>query len=656
MTVLHDDRIKKRFGDNRRFIRCDQFQAAQASFLNRLSKAVGAGIENPEDLTPLRPFLSSKEIFIVLDNAESILNTPGADGAKIYMVVEELSRFSNIGLCITSRVTTIPSDCKRLDVPTLSMDASRRAFYRIYDNSEQPNVIDNILKQLDFHPLSVTLLATVAHRNNWNQSRLAREWGRRQTRVLKAEHNNSLAATIELSLSSPMFKELGPTARELLGVIAFYPQGIDEGNLDWLFPTTPDVRDIIDRFCTLSLTSQSNGFITMLAPIRDHLGPRDPTTSPLLCTTKDCYSSRLRLLGDLEPDQPGFGESGWIRSEDVNIEHLLNVFTSLNTVSDDIWDTCADFIRHLFWHKPRLTVLGPKLGGLPDDHRSKPQCLLQLSSLFDSLGNAAEEKRLLTQILELERGLGNDDRVAHALRQLIYANRMLGLYEEGIQRSREALEIYERLGDAEGQAKSWRYLGWVLLDNRQLDAAEDAASHALKLSLDQGREYWVCNSHRLLNEIYQSKGDRRKAIHHSEAALEIASPFDWHYQLFWIHYSLASLFYSGNEFDDSQSHIERAKAHTDNDTYNLGRAMILQAQVRYQRGRLEEAKAEVLCALETFEKHGATREQGQCRDLLREIELTPDPRGECFGRDTAFYAYYPSSLACGTPSGRTSPS
>ena len=502
LTVLHDDRIKKRFGENRRFIRCDQFQAAQANFLNRLSKVLGAGIENPEDLTPLRPFLSSKEMFIVLDNAESILDTPGADGGKIYAVVEELSRFSNVGLCITSRVTTIPSDCKRLDVPTLSMDASRRAFYRIYDNSEQPSVINNILKQLDFHPLSVTLLATVAHRNNWDQSRLAMEWERRQTGVLKTEHNNSLAATIELSLASPMFIELGPTARELLGVIAFFPQGIDEGNLDWLFPTIPDIRDVIDRFCILCLTSRSSNFITMLAPLRDHLGPRDPRTSPLLCTTKDRYSTRLQLSGDLEPDQPEFGESRWIRSENVNIEHLLNVFTSFDTVSDDTWDTCANFIAHLQWHKPRFTVLGPKIEGLSDDHRSKPRCLFELSQLFQSLGNFVEEKRTLSYILELGRGQGNDDLVARALRRMAGANRMLGLHKEGIQQSREALGISERLGDVEGQGKCWNFLGWSLLDDNQLDAAEEAASHALKLSLDQGRAYWVCDSHRLLSLIH----------------------------------------------------------------------------------------------------------------------------------------------------------
>jgi tetratricopeptide (TPR) repeat protein len=509
---------------------------------------------------------------------------------KSTAVVEELSQIGNICLCITSRITTIPSDCKRLDVPTLSMDAARGAFYRIYDNDQRSNIIDNLLEQLDFHPLSVTLLATVAHQNNWDTSRLAREWEQHQTSVLRTEHSNSLAATIELSLASPMFRELGPTARELLGVIAFFPQGIDEGNFDWLFPTIPDRRNIVDRFCILSLTSRSNGFITMLAPIRDHFSPRDPTTSPLLCATKDHYFARLRLLGDLEPDQPGFGESRWIISEDANVEHLLNAFTSFDADLDNIWAACADFIAHLNWHKPRSTVLRPKIEGLPDDHRSKPQCLFRLSELFYSLGNYAEVKRLLTHTLELERGQGNDDRIAHALRDLAGANQGLGLYEEGIQQSNEALAICERLGDAEGQAKCWNFLGWLLLDDNQFDAAEEATSHALKLFLDQGREYWVCDSHRLLGEIYRFKHQTGKSIHHSEAAIGIASSFDWHDQLFWIHHCLAWLFCGENEFDNSQSHIEQAKAHTGNNAYFLGRAMKLQAQVWYRRGRLEEAK------------------------------------------------------------------
>jgi len=161
-------------------------------------------------------------------------------------------------------------------------------------------LVNNILGKLCFHALSLTLLATVAHHNKWDINRLVSEWEERRTEVLKVEDSKSLAAAIELSLS--IFQDLGPDARELLGVVAFFPRGVDEKNIDRLFPTIASRKNIFNKFCVLSLTYRNDSFITMLAPIRGYLSPKDPTSALLLR-----YFSRLSI--DVEPGRPGFEEA-----------------------------------------------------------------------------------------------------------------------------------------------------------------------------------------------------------------------------------------------------------------------------------------------------------------------------------------------------------
>ena len=625
LTVLHDDRIKKRFGDSRRFIRCDRFPASLPHFLSRLSEAIGAGIENPKDLASLQQFLSSREMILVLDNAESILDPQGTNGWEIYTTVQELSRFSNICLIITSRITTVPPHFERPVISTLSMESACDIFYSIHRSGGRSEVISDLVRKLDFHALSITLLATTASHNTWDYNRLAKEWDVQRSHVLQTDYNESLAATIELSLASPTFRNLGPHARDLLGVVAFFPQGIDENNLDWLFPTIPNRKIIFDKFHLLSLTSQSNNFITLLAPIRDHLRPEDPNSSPLLSATKDRYFSRLSA--DLAPEKPGFKEARWITTEDVNVEHLLDVSTSLGMDSDIIWSACIDFMRHLYWHKPRYTVLGPKFEGLADDHPSKLPCLIKLSQLSHSVGNYVDQKRLLAHGLKLARERKDDSQIAYTLLLLSRANRGLGLHKEGeqrtkegIQQTKEALGIYERLGDTTRQADCWDDLARLFLSDGQLDAAEKAGLHAIDLLPEKGQELLVCQSHRGLGRIYEAKRDRTKAIHHFEKALGIASAFEWRHELFAVHYDLANFFKEEDGFNDAHSHIDQAKSYAADDAHTLGWAMEAKARIWYQQDRLENAVPEALGALEIYEKLGASKDLVDCEDLLREFE------------------------------------
>ena len=313
-------------------------------------------MKNVTSLAPLRSFITAQRMILVLDNAETILDQHVRDAHAIYLVIEELSQFPNFCLIITSRLSTTPPDCKRIDVPTLPKDAAQGIFYRIYPEGERSSLVDNLLERLDFHPLSITILATVASQKSWDYRRISEEWKKQKVKVLKTGHG-SLAATIEVSLDSPTFRELDPQAREVLGVVAFFPQGIDEQKLDWLFPDISDRENIIDTFCMLSLVSRYKGFVTMLAPLREYLHPNDLGSPSLLWEVKGRYFSRLHLMDEeLQPGLPGFEETKWVLGENSNVEHLLEAFVTLDEGSEDVWEAYADFLLHLSWHKPIQVV------------------------------------------------------------------------------------------------------------------------------------------------------------------------------------------------------------------------------------------------------------------------------------------------------------
>jgi tetratricopeptide (TPR) repeat protein len=508
------------------------------------------------------------------------------------------------------------------------MEAACDIFYDIYGDHERSNIIGDLLGRLDFHALSITLLATTASHNAWDYDRLATEWETQRAQVLQTDHNKSLAATIELSLASPTFRSLGSNARDLLAVVAFFPQGTNEKNLDWLFPTISDGKNTFDKFCALSLTYRNHGYVTMLAPIRDYLGPQDPRSSPLLCAARDHYKARLSVY--INPGTPEFEGTKWIVLEDVNVEHLLDVFTSIDPEEGDIWNACFDFMAYLYWHKPRQTILRAKIEALPDDHRLKPSCLRHLSLLFEKLGNFTEQKRLLTPTLELVRRRGEDKQVAFTLRQLSDVNRNLGLHKEGIPQAKEALEIFRRIGDTAWQLHCSNDLARLLFNDKQFEAAEDIASRTIGLATEKGQEISICRLHQVLGGIYSARGERKKAIHHFETAIGIASRFNWHDELVWYHLELAKMFRDGGDFNEANTHIKQAKSHAANEAYKLGRATQIQADIWYRQLRLGEAKSEALQALEIYEKLGAAINAGNCRELLQKVEQAMEKQSTSF--------------------------
>ena len=248
---------------------------------------------------------------------------------------------------------------------------------------------------------------------------------------------------------------------------------------------------------------------------------------------------------------------------------------------------------------------------------SNPRCLFHLSRLFQVVGNRVEQRRLLAHALKLRRERGDDHSVATSLQALSDVNQMLGLREEGIRQGREALEIWERLGDTAEQATE---LAQLFYGDGQLDAAEDAVSRTINLIPEKGEEFLLCRSHRLLGDINGSKSDGEKAVHHYKEATQIASAGGWHGQLFWIYYSLAELSRDEEKFDDAHAHVNQAKLHAVDVGYLLGRAAEMDAQIWYRQRMFEDARSEALHAIEFYEKLGSAKDMADCRAVLREVE------------------------------------
>ena len=346
-------------------------------------------------------------------------------------------------------------------------------------------------------------------------------------------------------------------------------------------------------------------------------GPTSWTSSVsflLLCMAKERYFTRMSA--EINRNGLEYGESRWITSEDVNVEHLLDIFTEVNANSDSVRDASVDFMTHLVWHKRRPTVLRLKVEGLPDGRHSKPRDSLDISRFLPSVRNHVKRKRLLNT-LDHCGAWGNDRGVALLLWQLSEANRLLGLPEEGGRLAEEAREISEQLGDAVSPTRSLHSLVVQLYSDEKLGAAEEAPPCTTGLLPEEGDRYLVCKSHRLLSHIYYPRGETEWAIYHLGVSLRIASSFNWHDQLFLTHYEFAQLFLVEGRFDEGQAHIECAKSYAVSYTYNMGRAMALQAWSWYKQHRLEEARSEALDACDASEKLWFAR---GCRELLRRIE------------------------------------
>ncbi|KAG6875849.1 hypothetical protein C0992_002099, partial [Termitomyces sp. T32_za158] len=414
-AVLNDERIAYRFQGRRFFTRFDDMDSSQVNlgtFLDQIVKALGLAT-SVNVHNQVSNALSTSDTLLVLDNAETFLEPLIQDAGRIADVIDELGARLNVAILITTRTIVLPPNIAwvRLQVPVLEESAACEAF-RAYYPAIDTSILIKLLAAVDFHPLSINLLAQAAVQNEWSPQALIFEWNRQRAALLEAGNGKiqSLTVTIETSLNSPSIVRLGKIVPYLLQIIAFLPQGINKTRLTAIFPGVLNIETCADALCKQSLAYLNGDFITLLAPIRLYIMSclnGNISTNPFFGQVRSLYAAYVR-------------DAEIVGQENVNIESILIHWLKAPRATARVLFSIKEFLLTLSLSSGQSVSLHQAVSTLDISKlyssvsginfnirvsifqryrvsRARLQCLLAISHLMRFLGQIEEAEGVLTE-------------------------------------------------------------------------------------------------------------------------------------------------------------------------------------------------------------------------------------------------------------------
>lgn len=359
-AIIHDSVIAERFQGRRYFVSFDELDAFRISprvVRERICRAAGLDVRLGEQWEEVIDFMTGADTILVIDHADAL--TAARNANSVARIIDDLASSSSVVLLLTTRSKhTAPYFVTQVvSVSTLERKDARKTFQSVCPQHIPTEIIDELLDGVDNHPLSVNIIARKAAQHEWSGAELLSAWKTNQAALLENGEgkSRSLRATVELSLNAPSVIALGDDARKLLGIIAFFPQGLKTMRVKALYPSaTADV----DALCAHSIIHCEENRFTMLTPVRLYLGHKAPNPDAgLLNTIRNIYYKELS--GPIERRR------ALVEAEDVNVERLIDFDFNRAINLHDSSRACVSFMDSLAICKPRVTILTTRLEELP---------------------------------------------------------------------------------------------------------------------------------------------------------------------------------------------------------------------------------------------------------------------------------------------------
>ncbi|KAG2109053.1 uncharacterized protein F5147DRAFT_760854 [Suillus discolor] len=471
-AILHEPLIIEKFPDRRFFVTYDGLDPSTITFetfMAHFARALGIEITGPDPLCPISTFLHSASALVVLDNAETFEEASALSALeKIPPAIAKIADIRGVILILMSRSRRNATDVlwRMMDIPPLDLSSAERLFFQTYPRarcSDSEEEIKDLLRELDFHPLSINLLAHTAWQNDWSPAILLKRWNNRPSAVLNPGKGKlqSLSDTMQLSLDSPSIQGLGEDGRRTLAIIAFLPQGLNDNLASNLLPSLQQVDTICDVLRMQSLVYRQDNFIKVLAPIRHYV--QDSLPLPDSTRLQEIRTFYYRTVQQCSKEQDG--HANIIISDHFNIERV--VAFDLACIPEETYRACSEFLECLMWHLPRPTTLTPAIFNVIENsftYELKAYCLWDLGYLYNTLSQLTDAMKIFKAAGALFLATGNHKMVAECVTSCADRYRCQGRFIQ----SQQLLEGFQR-------SESWEYLSeptkdrvWYFLDRARM--------------------------------------------------------------------------------------------------------------------------------------------------------------------------------------------
>ena len=233
LHIFHHPDVVHRFEHHRYFVACDAITTSD-SLATAILQAVGTQVVNGENLnsTLYRVLMALPLSLVFFDNFETPWDSESSRSG-VEDILSKIGASPKISLIVTTRIKELPSNLSwtyEAEILPLSPEAARQTYLAIDSsrgdmNSDNLKTLDELLKELDYVPLAIRLLATVGR--GLSPSYLLEQWREERTELLelRKDRQSSIAVSISISLSQLKITD-NPEALDLLGILSLLPDGL----------------------------------------------------------------------------------------------------------------------------------------------------------------------------------------------------------------------------------------------------------------------------------------------------------------------------------------------------------------------------------------------------------------------------------------------